>query len=152
MEHEESIVNKTSGDKQYVFTLSARSRNSLNMMRNQLAHYLSLNHQHPLESIAFTLNTGREHFEHRFAIITNNISTFIQALLKIEDDSSLDVIENDLTHIKREYLAGKTVNWNKLYPNNSIKKVHLPGYCFDMKPYWFDMQLPMAATENAGGV
>lgn len=144
--------------KRYLFTLSAVSENSLTKMRQQLAIFLKKEgSDYSLLSLSFTLNTAREHFRHRMAVVSDNLNDFIEALtnshysgivnttLKPNDFSS----QMNADDAMQAYLQGKQLDWSKLYGNTSIKKHHLPGYCFDLKPYWFDDEIPVALNDIA---
>jgi acyl transferase domain-containing protein/NAD(P)-dependent dehydrogenase (short-subunit alcohol dehydrogenase family)/acyl carrier protein len=142
-------------NRRYLFTLSAASEHSFAKMRLQLAIFLKKEGcSHSLLSISFTLNTAREHFGHRMAVVSDNLNDFIEALtnsnysnivntkLKPNDFSSQMNVDDAM----QAYLQGKQLDWSKLYGNTSIKKLHLPGYCFDLKPYWFDEEISVASN------
>lgn len=152
-EYEPAISHQLTETKRYLLTLSAASENSLAKMRLQLADFLKKEgSDHSLCSISFTLNTAREHFGHRMAVVSDNLRDFIETLtnnhysgivntkLKANDFSSQVNVDDAM----QDYLQGKQLDWPKLYGNTSIKKLHLPGYCFDLKPYWFDDEIPVA--------
>lgn len=44
----------------------------------------------------------------------------------------------DPTHAAAQYLQGRAVNWRALYPGEVRRRVSLPHYAFDRKPYWID--------------
>ena len=51
-----------------LLVLAARSPSALEQMRERLAGYLAANPDTPLADVAFTLQRGRRHFPHRFAV------------------------------------------------------------------------------------
>lgn len=61
-----------------LFTLSAKNRCSLRRMIDQLVEYLQKGN--PLKNVAYTLNTGREHFLERIAIHGVNRQELLQEL------------------------------------------------------------------------
>jgi acyl transferase domain-containing protein/NADP-dependent 3-hydroxy acid dehydrogenase YdfG/acyl carrier protein len=153
MRYEPPTSHQLTETKRYLFTLSAASEHSLSKMRRQLADFLKKEgRSYSLLSISFTLNTAREHFGHRMAVISDDLNDFIEALtnshysgivntkLKPNNFSSQMNVDDAM----QAYLQGKRLDWSKLYGNTSIKKLHLPGYCFDLKPYWFDDEISVA--------
>ena len=138
------IPQLSSNAESYLFTLSARSTHSLLMMRLALIDFLkNEGKEHSLQSISYTLNIGREHFEYRLAVISENLTDLISAL---SDDNVCTITRvtvdrdqvqhSNTTDTMREYLNGKNIKSVSLYGNSKIKKAHLPGYCFDKKHLW----------------
>jgi hypothetical protein len=76
------------------------------------------------------------------ALTNSNYSNIVNTKLKPNDFSSQMNVDDAM----QAYLQGKQLDWSKLYGNTSIKKLHLPGYCFDLKPYWFDEEISVASN------
>ncbi|WP_206955367.1 non-ribosomal peptide synthetase/type I polyketide synthase [Trinickia acidisoli] len=67
----------------HVLALSAKSEHALNAMTENLAGYLR---QHPaadLADIAYTLQVGRTHFQHRRVVVCDNPSSAVDALTSL---------------------------------------------------------------------
>ncbi len=85
-----TVTNKT--DKElYVFTLSAKSLYSLQMLMEKYSEYLESEINAQLEDICFTANTGRGHYSLRLAFIVtgkNDLKNRLGALRNVIADSS----------------------------------------------------------------
>ncbi|MFB9902343.1 non-ribosomal peptide synthetase [Allokutzneria oryzae] len=68
----------------HVLALSARSADALDAARDQLTRHVAGVRGLRLEDVARTLDVGRERFEHRFAVVTDDLAT---AALTIGDAS-----------------------------------------------------------------
>lgn len=142
----------------YLVTLSARSPRSLEQMRLALHDYLinGDDSDQLLESLAFTLNTGRDHFEYRFAWIVSEQQQ-LQTLANEADvaslprvkpgkvDTSLPALDpsrdnyiEQLDLWRQAYLDGTNLDWVRLHDNENPHRLHLPTYCFDTQAYWFE--------------
>ncbi|HWK03634.1 MAG TPA: SDR family NAD(P)-dependent oxidoreductase [Puia sp.] len=65
----------------YLFTLSARSESSLQKRIRALREYLLLYPGLAAKDISYTLNSGRTHYNHRFAVIADSTTSFLQNLI-----------------------------------------------------------------------
>ena len=68
----------------YLVTLSAKHQDSLQQQIADLHIYLKNFPDISLESLAYTLNVGRSHFNFRCAVVTSNIEEFKTALEKLQ--------------------------------------------------------------------
>ena len=113
-------------------------------------HYLE---QHPKESladIAYTANTGRSHFDYRFAIVAKTTEEaleewknhkFYRAKVsanppKIDLPQELELSAR-LHLLAQLYVAGAAVDWKEFDASYQRKKVVLPTYPFQRKRYWY---------------
>lgn len=150
--------NQTADKPAYLVTLSARSPHSLGQMQVDLHNYLINcdDSDHLLESLAFTLNTGRDHFEYRLAWIVSEQQQ-LQTLVNEADvaslprvkprkvDTSLPTLDpsrddylEQLDLWRQAYLDGVNLDWASLHDNENPHRLHLPTYCFDTQAYWFE--------------
>ena len=116
---------------------------------------------------AFTLAEGRDHYNHRFAVVTDScekmictMETFVKQG-KGEDDVFLGTLENvyknrpcatdDLRAAAAHWVKGGAVNFEALRHGEPFKKIPLPGYVFDKKRYFaFDMEMVKNSKGTAG--
>ena len=68
----------------YICTISAKHSESLKERISELAAYLKKLKSLPLEAISFTLNTGRSHFEHRYALVVSSFDELQDKLSQLE--------------------------------------------------------------------
>ena len=61
-------------DNHYALTLSAKSKKSLIRLVKRYHHFLTKNKKLALQDICCTTHIGRSHFNHRMAIITNDMT------------------------------------------------------------------------------
>lgn len=69
-----------SENESYVFTTSAKSKESLAMLIKEYQQYLEQEENINLASLCYTASTGREHFNHRLALIVNNLDDLKEKL------------------------------------------------------------------------
>lgn len=135
-----------SNHEEHVVVLSARSRDSLLAMKDALLLHLESPsaRSQALADIAFTLGAGREHFEYRLAWSVRTIDALVQALRAEREPDVRQVARGnggaDLDQHgaapRERFLHGGQVPWQTLYPQ--ARRLHLPGYAFDTRRYWFD--------------
>lgn len=170
----------------YLITLSAKSDDSFNEMMRNLLKWLTAHPNDSLESISFTLNTGRRHFEKRCAIVTSNINELREALLNLIEGNTIkngfinysaNKVENDdpilkklLKQISSElenyksltdqdykdnllalasfYIKGYELPWRQIHFNDTNRRISLPVYPFQKKPYWISKNSQVAELYN----
>lgn len=131
---------------EHLIVLSARSRDSLLAMKEGLFRHLDspLGRSQALADIAFTLGAGREHFEYRLAWRVPTVDALLHALRAEKTPDVHHVgrgtepaeIDGQWRDLREQYLQGGAVQWSTLYPQAG--RLHLPGYAFDTRRYWFD--------------
>ncbi|MDP3268523.1 MAG: SDR family NAD(P)-dependent oxidoreductase [Legionella sp.] len=126
-----------------LFVLSAKNNTSLMKLINAYIKYLGQTKE-SLADICYTASIGRAQFNHRIAIIIKDTQDLVKQLrskslvikeVAVEDDL---VVSNDLTELKHAYLSGKSIDFNAYYTPyaRALRKISLPGYCFDRNRYW----------------
>ena len=64
----------------HLLTLSAKSEGALTELTERVTSYLKIHESESLSDVCFTLNTGRSHFEHRLAIVTQQQAESLEQL------------------------------------------------------------------------
>lgn len=145
----------------YLITLSAKTEKALQQRIQDLYQWLKSQTNIPcLDSISYTLNTGREHFAKRFCIITHSIEDLCKQLHAALSGKSLETpIEPfpellttrashlNLNEFKKHYLEGKTLDWSSLYKMQPLK-TSLPTYPFAKESYWVAAETPGFIAEE----
>ncbi|MNV71388.1 Polyketide synthase PksN [compost metagenome] len=136
----------SSTHREHLIVLSARSRDSLLAMKDALFRHLDspLGRSQALADIAFTLGAGREQFEYRLAWSVPTVDALLHALRAEQAPDVHHVgrgtepgeIDGQRRDLREQYLHGGHVQWSTLYPQAG--RLHLPGYAFDTRRYWFD--------------
>ncbi|WP_322099444.1 ketoacyl-synthetase C-terminal extension domain-containing protein, partial [Haematospirillum sp. H4890] len=136
----------------WLVTLSARTPYSLEGMRVRLLDCLQ-DSGHELADIAFTLNTGREAFPCRLSWIATSVEDLVTRIRATDPDSMAkcagkssswvpDPAQNEWGEVMQEalkqYQRGALIDWTPLFKGSGCRRLHLPGYVFDTKPYWFE--------------
>lgn len=86
----------TAGKGPWLFTFSSRRLGGVKANMTALADFLEGHPNLPLEDMAYTLNVGRQHFNHRFALVTDDR----EALLKALKEDSVAEVQIDPAEIK----------------------------------------------------
>jgi acyl transferase domain-containing protein len=161
-EWEKSPIIERVGKPCWLVTLSAKTLYSLVSMKARLLDNLQ-NADHELEDIAFTLNTGRESLAYRLSWIATSVADLI-AQIHATDGASQekcsgqsshwtpDLSQNDWTTVmqaaQEQYQQGALINWTPVFAEGGYRRLHLPGYVFDTKPYWFEQAADSAAMKE----
>ena len=136
-----------------IITLSAKNKESLNKQVQNLYDYLSENEDISLSDVSYTLNTGRENYNERIAIIADNMKDLLSKLKIIllkEDRNNEDIClgnaqkeyaksfvkSNDLKELIEKWTVGYLIDWSKYYEGREGRIISLPTYSFDEKLYW----------------
>lgn len=146
----------------WLVTLSAKTRYSLVGMASQLLERLQTS-DHALADIAFTLNTGREVFPYRLSWIAHSTADLAEQIRGTDaahqqkcagktSHWTPDLSQSDWTTSMREaqeqYQQGSLIDWTPLFADGDYRRLHLPGYVFDTKPYWFEQAADSAAMKE----
>ena len=86
----ESILSTKQTKPYYLLTISSKHPDSLHQRIRDLGTYLDVHVDLPLEAIAYTLNKGRSHFEHRFAMVISSIAELKTTLKSAQQGQSGD--------------------------------------------------------------
>ncbi|WP_160647904.1 type I polyketide synthase [Chengkuizengella marina] len=125
-------------------TLSAKSQEALTNMKRNLKEAMEHHPTMRLEDIAYTLNTGRAVFAHRWAALVRNKDELIQALSDSEqpskcfvaDDAYKDEAYSNMIQQVDRWLNHHEVDWNAFYTLDQRSRVPLPSYPFERESYW----------------
>ncbi len=149
----------------YLIILSAKTFDSLKEMQVQLLQWLkTYGEESNIGNISYTLCTGREHFEYRFAAVVNNLLELMDVLsLKSQlqnqyieeaksqvDAEEMSLIEENLiqSHVDElqyrknlqlladAYCAGYMPSWFKIFNGAGWRRESLPTYCFSKRRCW----------------
>lgn len=146
-----------------VFVLSAKTRNSMRQYAKEMKQYF-MQYQEENDKLGFqdsiaTLQTAREGFPIRLAMVIHNANELIDLLSAFIENQINERIyykepENrfkerneevytnqllkggNLKTVAMEWVDGFKMNWNLLYEDAYIKKVPLPTYPFEKECYW----------------
>lgn len=156
--HDEPCDRKVNRNKKYLFVLSAMTIRSIRCQINRFVKYLNT-HQPNMENLCFTLQTGRGHYQHRLAIIVENVEQLKEKLLLLLSHPLYKKMPNDtiynynrkidlkkintntfsnlsLLEIAELYCKGYEIPWNNMYKTRNVKRIHLPEYEFDKRRCW----------------
>lgn len=110
------VTKKTAAVKeQQIFTISARSEDSLFEYINRTYDYLCKETEYSLNDICYTANTGRNHFEHRIALIADSIDELKRKLLQVKKNNELGK------------LVESGIFYGRHYKVSNDKKIFSPG-------------------------
>lgn len=145
-----------------MLVLSAKTEKQLRTQILQLHGVLSKSSWElsALQDIAYTLQIGREAFKKRFSIMGKNSDELIQQLdiflqeknptpiRTVDTTPSIPQVEQwignkDWASILHHWKSGGEFDWTELYSSlniatgqASLRRISLPTYPFDRKPYW----------------
>lgn len=151
-EYQSLKIEDTESREPNLFTLSAKTKNSLHAMVTNLTTYLSSvdSEKHSIDDISFTLNSGRDHFQYRVAVVAKSKEELLNKLksLNKSDFTKISIINSDfITPEKKDaftlqqmYLSGASIDWKAVYKYKKCRRLHLPGYVFEKKRCWFKEQ------------
>ncbi|WP_233201265.1 SDR family NAD(P)-dependent oxidoreductase [Chromobacterium alticapitis] len=158
-----------------LLTLSAHNRDALKRGAARLAGYLAhLAEDAPLDNIAYTLQTGRSAFSHRLAILADSPSSARARLeaysrgehragVILSPETGAGKLDADadaaaalaagghLSALAQLWVSGMTVDWRACWRGtpSSSRRVHLPGYAFELREYWPDTRPAPSALSPA---
>lgn len=155
---------KSHEDAPALLVLSARTDSALRAAASRLADHLrNKDLTDNLDSIAWTLQSGRRSLKHRLAAVTHDPLSAADALERFAADGQANGIvrvadgsgrgsigaamekptKNDdavdlalIRELAEEWLQGGDPNWRRLYPHGSPVRVPLPTYPFERESYW----------------
>jgi acyl transferase domain-containing protein/NAD(P)-dependent dehydrogenase (short-subunit alcohol dehydrogenase family)/acyl carrier protein len=138
--------------------LSAKSAASLIKMKDALLkHLLSPEARDlALTDLALTLAKGRNHFEYRLAWVVSSLGELADAVRRTDPATIQRITKGgaeangfghsgngfsggrDLSAVRDSYLRGAESDWNSFFRQAQGCRVHVPGYVFDTKAFWFE--------------
>ncbi len=161
----------------YLVTLSGRTQAALRLRQEMLLEWLetSTDTATALETISYTLNAGRSHFEHRCALVVSSLNELRESLRRVlaggmpydgltgvwdlnsrgdAADASADLqtgiaesllvsfrdpdlYREKLRRLALDYTTGTEIDWNILHQGEIKRRISLPTYPFERRPFWF---------------
>lgn len=132
-------------------TLSARSVRSLTAMRNALAEWLRDTEAY-VADIAYTLDTGRDHFEYRLCWLVSDTADLRRQVEAARPEQvarcqrrtgarpapDLSDYRAALESVRDRYLDGEEIDWPALFDDGRYRRLSLPGYAFEANRFWFE--------------
>ncbi|MFL0800590.1 MAG: SDR family NAD(P)-dependent oxidoreductase [Agarilytica sp.] len=117
--------------------LSAKSEGQLREYAQKLYEYVESN-DIELESLAYTLQVGREAMEHRLGFVASNISSLSENLRRFIQGEKLEIESSSQKKNKNLnlWVAGEYVDWIAQWPSPQPKTLSLPTYPFLTDKYW----------------
>jgi iturin family lipopeptide synthetase A len=138
-----------------LFAVSAKAEEALVQMLKAYIAYLENGTKDNIDNICYTAVSRRRHYECRTAFVVRNKEELLEKLKErlytgenteiktatgneaaVQADKVTDMTEQDLYHICNEYLAGRKIAWDQLYPDEEYEKVHVPTYQFMHNHCW----------------
>lgn len=128
----------------YLITLSAKTDAALRQKVQDLLNFLQQDENAPsLSAISFTLNEGRNHFLHRYAVCVYSIDELKNALVfalknnftTLKNTEGTDEYHQQLLLICADYLQGKELDHFKI-KYASQNRIALPTYPFAETIHW----------------
>jgi amino acid adenylation domain-containing protein/natural product biosynthesis luciferase-like monooxygenase protein len=127
-----------------ILVISTKTRTALDAATAGLAAFLEENPEADLRDVAFTLQTGRRHFDYRRFVVCDTVAQAAQ-LLRTPDPAlvftrggRLPGEETPQLSAGRDWLMGKAVDWAQLHAGSEPRKVPLPSYPFERQRYWIE--------------
>lgn len=143
----------------YLLAISANCMASLHRKLIDLKNVLVQYSDKDLFALTCNLNKKRDHFLYRTAwvfdsieVLAHNVDQTLQELSSSKvikninvKDFSLKEIENlptsefkdALDEMKKAYLSGQNIDWNKFYKGYKVQNLDLPLYPFDKREFWY---------------
>lgn len=159
--------------------LSARSRNRLTVMAENLLTFVENHPDLALADLAYTLQVGRETMRERLALVATDLndvkaglSRFLgkaegQGVSPLTGSSAqtgtantTDLVEvwrrGDLETLAQAWVSGAEVDWARFEWSEAVRRLVLPAYPFEQKTYWAvkpeqDAMNVMKSIKTTGG-
>ncbi|MCI8473098.1 MAG: hypothetical protein HFE65_08365 [Clostridiales bacterium] len=167
LEEADTLKKSTFEKKTYIFCLSSSYRDGLILDIKNMSAFLKT-HELQLDSVCYTLATGRMHDAFRLAIIVSTMYELIYKLDKmLENDAALpegiyitqsavkinsqtSLIPPNYDIICANYVAGENYDWKKLYPDK-VNRVSLPGTTLQTTKCWLSFSDQLTETNDTIG-
>lgn len=146
-----------------IILLSARTRDRLMAMAENLLAFIERHPDLRLPDLAYTLQVGREAMGERLALVAESLDDVTGGLARFlskadgqgelplsgsvaeggvhrADGPAPDLAqawrEGDLETVIRAWIDGAELDWTRLERGVAVRKLALPVYPFERKPYW----------------
>lgn len=130
----------TPGRPEQLLVLSARTGPTVERAAHRLADHLDRHPDIDLADVAWTLQTGRAMHPERLFVVAADVTEAVAALRRTEP-AVVDVADlpngarAELASIGRRWAAGETVDFAALHAGGRRRRVRLPTYPFERRPY-----------------
>ncbi|MBD3305128.1 acyltransferase domain-containing protein [candidate division KSB3 bacterium] len=156
----------------HLLALSAKNAEALREVVRRYETFLASHPEVPLGDLCYTANTGRSHFPYRLSLVAastaelrDKLATFraepapVPVPLNQADSAPLvvplppDSADHEtwrqvLADAVTAYGQGATLDWQAFYQHCRYRKIALPTYPFQRKPYWIPQQEQAAPPEK----
>ena len=113
--------------------LSAKTPRALDIAAANLTRHLRTTPSLDLRDVAWTLAVGRQHFDHRLAVLCSDTVGAIAALQQA--GTSLEA-DGAMAAAARLWRDGGIVDWADLFAGTGARRVALPQYAFEAVRHW----------------
>ncbi|HVI46024.1 MAG TPA: SDR family NAD(P)-dependent oxidoreductase [Chitinophaga sp.] len=162
------------GEASAIILLSAKNESILLQQAANLKAYLTSDADHNLDSIAYTLQTGRTSMEERLAIVAKDKTALIDKLTAFLAGNKENVLTNNVNKNKTVLIpdaasvenalsdsnsvllaelwikGAADINWSSLYRGQYPHRISLPVYPFAKERYWIPVETSSKITANGG--
>ncbi|HVI45849.1 MAG TPA: beta-ketoacyl synthase N-terminal-like domain-containing protein [Chitinophaga sp.] len=144
--------------------LSAETAVALKRKQEDLLRWLQYQEvDADIAAVAYTLQTGREHFTHRTAFVARSAGELLQQLQgrvsssnMVTSAAAINGMTENIRHqlsspasyinslllLRDAYVNGYTPDWTALYDGVLPRRISLPGYPFERERYWLPDATP----------
>lgn len=159
-----SPTTKTDSTNAMIIPLSAKTPEQLQQRIRQLLSFILTNPIVNLESLAYTLQVGRDAMTERFGLIVHSVQELKSALesylsgdtptncfwgqAKRMDDNDTVPLWADKTEILARWVNGLAFDWHRIYKTPTPKRISLPTYPFATDRYWVTEQPDSSMPER----
>ncbi|QTD53418.1 SDR family NAD(P)-dependent oxidoreductase [Sulfidibacter corallicola] len=154
-----------------LITVSAKTEARLKQIAANLHDHLQCDTPTPgdLQSLAFTLHTGRQAMRERLALVVSDVAELRDGLKAFTEDRAVGFhrgtasptpakldpglietafAQTDLPKLAAWWVDGVELDWAPLYDGVPVRKLALPTYPFAGKSYWLPHQAQPPVHEN----
>lgn len=158
------INNTVRNTEKVIIPCSAETERQCREIVKELADVVGENAEYSIESIAYTLQTGRDAMQYRVAFVTDTREDFVrQARAYLEGKVDAGTFEGsakgapstkhfrDIFSMAAAWVEGSDIPWSKTQFSKAVNRLHLPVYPFNCQPYWMEKGGPAGLNENGEG-
>ena len=118
-----------------LLVFSAKSASALDAFAKRLALHLRTNTDVDMADVAYSLQIGRAHFEHRRYVVCENILEAIEGLC---GEPAAESRFFELDALGRRWQQGTEINWAALHAGKVRRRIPLPTYAFERQRFWLE--------------
>jgi 3-oxoacyl-(acyl-carrier-protein) synthase/acyl carrier protein len=121
---------------EHILALSAKSPEALQELVQRYHDYLEHHPDISLSYLCFTANTGRKHFEYRFAAIAGTVEALVEQLKSFDmskvqkiysvEGEIVTGIGESLSDLAKLYQKGAALDWQAFYRNKPLRRILCP--------------------------